>query len=175
MRLHAGWPAGGDTACRPGDGPATARGLQLPAGDGLARAPPGDLSRTSQKNLMRYAGCGRIAGVRPPSSRGLGRGPFKAKTGVRIPLGALQKRGTDRCAALLFLFLQLIRKPHSPPPRPSPPPVETHPPIAICSETHRGANRADDGVTLPRVHRKCVWLAGIPRRMSLSSVRGPGV
>ncbi len=24
----------------------------------------------------------------PPSSRGLGRGPFKAKTGIRIPLGA---------------------------------------------------------------------------------------
>ena len=24
----------------------------------------------------------------PPSSRGLGRGPFKAKTGVRIPVGA---------------------------------------------------------------------------------------
>src|SRR5690606_16226623 len=175
MRLQAGWPAGGDTACRPGDGPATARGLQLPAGDGLARAPPGDLSRTSQKNLMRYAGCGRIAGVRPPSSRGLGRGPFKAKTGVRIPLGASQKRGTDRGAAPLLLILQLLRKPHSPPPRASPPPVETHPPIAICSETHRGANRADDGFTIPRVPRRFSWQTGTSRKMSLSSVRGPGV
>ena len=27
----------------------------------------------------------------PPSSRGLGRSPLKAKTGVRVPLGAYQK------------------------------------------------------------------------------------
>ena len=29
----------------------------------------------------------------PPSSRGLGHGPFKAATGIRIPLGALQVVG----------------------------------------------------------------------------------
>jgi hypothetical protein len=33
----------------------------------------------------------------PPSSRGLGRGPLKAKTGVRVPLGAHthKNRSTD--------------------------------------------------------------------------------
>jgi hypothetical protein len=30
--------------------------------------------------------------LQPPSSRGPGRGPLKAKTGVRIPLGALDSR-----------------------------------------------------------------------------------
>ncbi len=37
---------------------------------------------------------GKIADVvMPPSSRGLGRGPFKAKTGIRIPMGALGRPG----------------------------------------------------------------------------------
>ena len=43
----------------------------------------------------------------PPSSRGPGRGPLKAKTGVRIPLGAqvLRNRSTDDVER----FLSLIR------------------------------------------------------------------
>ena len=43
----------------------------------------------------------------PPSSRGPGRSPFKAKTGVRIPVGAqlLKNRSTDDVER----FLSLIR------------------------------------------------------------------
>ena len=36
----------------------------------------------------RLSGSNGTLATMPPSSRGLGRGPFKAKTGVRIPLGA---------------------------------------------------------------------------------------
>jgi hypothetical protein len=37
----------------------------------------------------------KISTLLPPSSRGPGRGPFKAKTGVRIPVGALQRRARE--------------------------------------------------------------------------------
>jgi hypothetical protein len=40
----------------------------------------------------------------PPSSRGLGRSPFKAKTGVRIPVGAQLEPLND-----VERFLSLLR------------------------------------------------------------------
>jgi hypothetical protein len=53
----------------------------------------------------------------PPSSRGLGRGPFKAKTGVRIPLGAQYGRGLNRLnLAVLSLLARLYANVPPPPP-----------------------------------------------------------
>ena len=45
----------------------------------------------------------RIVSDMPPSSRGLGRSPFKAKTGVRISVGAqvIESRSTDDVERLL--------------------------------------------------------------------------
>ncbi len=43
----------------------------------------------------------------PPSSSGLGRSPFKATTGVRIPVGALEKIAVEA----IFVFYDL--GPHS--------------------------------------------------------------
>jgi hypothetical protein len=43
----------------------------------------------------------RSARSTPPSSSGPGRGPLKAKTGVRIPMGAQENSRSDRgCFAL---------------------------------------------------------------------------
>ncbi len=44
----------------------------------------------------------------PPSSRGPGRGPFKAKTGVRIPVGALNKPGSGPAETLLVFACLLF-------------------------------------------------------------------
>ena len=50
--------------------------------------------------------CGKIPSL-PPSSRGLGRSPFKAKTGVRISLGAL--RSIELLDMPVEQFFALIR------------------------------------------------------------------
>ena len=52
-------------------------------------------------------------GPTPPSSRGPGRGPFKAKTGVRIPMGAcsvdMNRRVATRLAGFIFRLLALAK------------------------------------------------------------------
>src|SRR3990172_5855412 len=48
-------------------------------------------------------GCGTMLRVTPPSSSGLGRGPLKAKTGVRNPLGALPSAGPAPPPAGFFI------------------------------------------------------------------------
>ncbi len=53
----------------------------------------------------RPAGIGEaVATATPPSSRGPGRGPLKAKTGVRIPLGAQahKNRSTEEVERFLL-------------------------------------------------------------------------
>jgi hypothetical protein len=49
----------------------------------------------------------KISTLLPPSSRGPGRGPFKAKTGVRIPVGALQRRAREGTS---FFFVDRRRR-----------------------------------------------------------------
>ena len=39
-------------------------------------------------SYAKVVGCDRILSAQPPLSSGLGRGPLKAKTRIRIPLGA---------------------------------------------------------------------------------------
>jgi hypothetical protein len=46
---------------------------------------------------------------RPPSSRGPGRGPLKAKTGVRVPLGAPDKSHLEPCSMPVEQFLAMLR------------------------------------------------------------------
>jgi hypothetical protein len=43
---------------------------------------------TKRGSLTLQVAHGRITALPPPSSSGLGRGPLKAETGVRFPLGA---------------------------------------------------------------------------------------
>jgi hypothetical protein len=45
----------------------------------------------------------------PPSSRGLGRGPLKAKTGVRVPLGAPNKTHLEHRDVAVEEFLEMLR------------------------------------------------------------------
>ena len=45
----------------------------------------------------------------PPSSRGLGRSPFKAKTRVRISLGALTKTHLELRDIAVEEFLEMLR------------------------------------------------------------------
>ena len=46
------------------------------------------------------------------SSRGLGRSPLKAKTGVRIPYGANKKHRTMmRCFLFLGCFIEIFEQP----------------------------------------------------------------
>jgi hypothetical protein len=45
----------------------------------------------------------------PPSSSGPGRGPLKAKTGVRFPLGAPTKTHSGLCTVEVEQFLEMIR------------------------------------------------------------------
>ena len=45
----------------------------------------------------------------PPSSRGLGRSPFKAKTGVRISLGAPTKTHLEPLDIAVEEFLEMLR------------------------------------------------------------------
>ena len=56
-------------------------------------------------SLTHFDGDGKIPEL-PPSSRGLGRSPFKAKTGVRIPVGAqvFENRSTDELERFLLLI-----------------------------------------------------------------------
>ncbi len=45
----------------------------------------------------------------PPSSRGPGRSPFKAKTGVRIPVGAPTKTHLEHRDIAVEEFLEMLR------------------------------------------------------------------
>ena len=45
----------------------------------------------------------------PPSSSGPGRGPLKAKTGVRVPLGAPKKTQLELRDAAVEEFLERLR------------------------------------------------------------------
>ena len=58
------------------------------------------------QSLTHCSGNGKIPEL-PPSSRGLGRSPFKAKTGVRISVGAHARK--DRSTNDVERFLSQIR------------------------------------------------------------------
>jgi hypothetical protein len=45
----------------------------------------------------------------PPSSRGLGRSPLKAKTGVRVPLGAPSRTHPEPHSVPVEQFLAMLR------------------------------------------------------------------
>jgi hypothetical protein len=48
-------------------------------------------------------------GKLPPSSRGLGRSPFKAKTGVRIPVGAPSECHPEPPQVVLEQFISMLQ------------------------------------------------------------------
>ena len=52
---------------------------------------------------------GKIPLLLPPSSRGPGRSPFKAKTGVRISMGALTKTHLELRDIAVEEFLEMLR------------------------------------------------------------------
>jgi hypothetical protein len=64
-------------------------------------------------SLTLFAERGRIRTLRkqhrPPSSSGPGRGPLKAKTGVRVPLGALKLTHLELRDAAVEDFLEMLR------------------------------------------------------------------
>ena len=60
------------------------------------------------QSLTHCNGNGKIPEL-PPSSRGLGRSPFKAKTGVRISVGAPTKIHLEHRDIAVEEFLEMLR------------------------------------------------------------------